>query len=76
MEPSPARESLETSWPGSGDRVLQHPAELAEFLRDLQISEGEVLVHQTTLRYRPLLWLLLLGLLAIEWSLREGGEGV
>ena len=71
LTPRPAPENLETLAELSGGRVLRHPSELAEMLRELQTAEGELLVHQMPLWDRPTLWLLLVGLLAIEWSLRR-----
>jgi hypothetical protein len=71
LAPQPAPENLEILAELSGGRVLRGPSEVAELLREVQPSEGEVLVYQTPLWDRPLLWLLLLGLLAIEWSLRR-----
>jgi uncharacterized membrane protein len=71
LDPRPAWENLETLATLSGGRMLRGSAELAELLRDLQRSEGEVLVHQTPLWDRWWLWLFLLGILTVEWSLRR-----
>jgi hypothetical protein len=71
LNPCPAPEHLETLAQLSGGRVLAHPADLTEILRDLKASEGEVLVHQTPLWDRPWLWIAILVLLALEWSLRR-----
>ena len=71
LNPRPAPENLKMLADSSGGRVLSRPAELTMLLRELETSEGEVLVHQTPLWDHPLLWLLLLGLLVSEWSLRR-----
>jgi uncharacterized membrane protein len=71
LDPRPAPENLQVLAELSGGRVLQRPSDLADLLRDLQTSEGEVLVHQTPLWDRSYLWLLLVGFLATEWSLRR-----
>jgi len=71
LDPRPAPENLQTLAELSGGRVLERPDDLAVLMRDLQTSEGEVLVHQTPLWDRSFVWLLLLGLLATEWSLRR-----
>jgi hypothetical protein len=71
LDPRPAPENLETLAQLSGGQVFTRPAELTELLRGLQSSEGEVLVHKTPLWDRSWLWLSILFLLAIEWSLRR-----
>jgi uncharacterized membrane protein len=71
LDPRPAPENLETLAQLSGGQVFTRPAELTELLRGLQSSEGEVLVHRTPLWDRPWLWISILFLLALEWSLRR-----
>jgi uncharacterized membrane protein len=71
LDPRPAPENLETLAQLSGGQVFTRPAELTELLRGLQSSEGEVLVHKTPLWDRPWLWMSILFLLGIEWSLRR-----
>jgi hypothetical protein len=71
LDPRPAPENLLSLAELSGGRILKQPDDLVDLLRGLQTSEGEVLVHQVPLWDRPMLWVLLIGLLAIEWSLRR-----
>ena len=71
LDPRPAPENLRLLAELSGGRILEQPSSLADLLRDLQTSEGDVLVHQTPLWDRSYLWLLLVGLLVVEWSLRR-----
>lgn len=52
-------------------RVLQTPAQLADLLKELPETQGESLVSRQPLWDRPWLLATILGLLAIEWSMRR-----
>ncbi|MGH7136970.1 MAG: glutamine amidotransferase, partial [Pirellulales bacterium] len=55
----------------TGGKVLANPTELADLLAHLPEIEGESLVSQQPLWDRPWLLAAILGLLAIEWTLRR-----
>lgn len=57
-------------------RMLESPREMLELLSSLDASAGEVLVHQLPLWDHSLIWLTLVGALALEWTLRRRGNSV
>ena len=70
-EPQPDHARLEAIARGSGGKVLGGPEELATLLGGLNTSPGEVVVHKAPRWDNAGWWLLLIGLLTAEWSLRR-----
>ncbi len=52
-------------------KVLHGAGEIVDLLSQLKAKEGDALVSRQPLWDSPLLWFMILGLLAIEWSLRR-----
>ncbi|MCO6454245.1 MAG: hypothetical protein J5I93_02915, partial [Pirellulaceae bacterium] len=71
LRPQPDRPQLETLAEMTSGRVLNSAADLAAVLREYPSTPGEVLVHHTPVWDRTLFWVVLLGLLAVEWTLRR-----
>jgi uncharacterized membrane protein len=71
LHPQPNRETLETVARESGGRVLGNANDLLSVLSQYRATPGDVIVHKSPLWDRSLIWLLLLSLLGIEWSLRR-----
>jgi uncharacterized membrane protein len=69
--PQPDAARLEEIAQASGGRVLHTAEDLAQVLGRLTMVPGEVVVHKAPLWDNPLLWAVLVGLLAVEWSLRR-----
>jgi uncharacterized membrane protein len=67
--PDPAR--LEQLARDSGGTILHSAEQLAGLLNTHQTAPGEVVVYKTSLWDHPALWLLLLGLLTADWTLRR-----
>jgi uncharacterized membrane protein len=71
QNPLPNREFLAALARGTGGREIADPNELAEALRELQISEGPATVRRTPLWSRGWILIGLLALLAAEWFWRR-----
>ena len=69
--PQSRPETLHTLARLTGGQVLDTPAQLADLLRQLPATTGESLVSQQPLWDRSWILATLLGLLALEWSLRR-----
>ena len=70
-DPRPDRASLERLAEASGGHLIRSPSELADLLAAHPDASVRLLVSRWPLWDHPLLWLLLLGLLASEWTLRR-----
>jgi uncharacterized membrane protein len=70
-DPRPDAQRLEEIARLSGGKVLHTPEELSQLLGSFTIVPGEVVVSRAPLWDHPGLWLLLLGLLGVEWVLRR-----
>jgi hypothetical protein len=55
----------------AGGNVLTSASDIAALLQDMPQTAGDAVVTRQPLWDGPLLWLLILGLLAVEWSLRR-----
>jgi hypothetical protein len=73
-EPRPRPEVLERLAQAAGGKVLHGADDLVNLLSGLPAAPGDSLVTRQPVWDSPLLWLVMLGLLAIEWSLRRRGE--
>ena len=71
LQPRPRPEVLERLAQAAGGKVLHGADELANLLRGLPVIPGESHVSHQPLWDSPLVWLAILGLLAVEWSLRR-----
>lgn len=71
LQPRPRPEVLERLAQAAGGKVLHGADELANLLRGLPVIPGESHVSRQPLWDSPLVWLAVLGLLAVEWSLRR-----
>ena len=71
LRPQPRPESLSPLAEQTGGQVLTTPTQLADLLRQLPATDGESLVSRQPLWDRPWVLATLLGLLAVEWSLRR-----
>ena len=70
-DPRPDETSLAALARNSGGRVVRTPHELAVLLQAAPRAADRVLVSRSPIWDRPLVWALLLGLLAAEWVLRR-----
>ena len=53
--------------------MLSSERELNQLLQSFDSAPGEVLVHKLPLWDHSLVWVTLLGLLAVDWTLRRRG---
>jgi hypothetical protein len=70
-DPRPDRAALLNMAEASGGRAIRSPKELADLLGNHPKASVRLIVTRWPLWDHPLLWLLLLGLLASEWILRR-----
>ena len=70
-DPRPDPQRLEELARLSGGRVLHTAEELAEVLNSYTPAPGEIIVNRAPLWDHPGLWLLLLGLLTVDWVWRR-----
>ena len=71
QQPRPRPEVLEQLAQAADCQVLHSPSDLVALLRSMPATTGEAMISRQPLWDSPLLWLLILGLLAVEWSLRR-----
>lgn len=71
LQPRPQPENLALLAESSGGRVLRNVSELRSVLDQLPVTRGESLISKQPLWDNWLVWLTILVLLAIEWSLRR-----
>jgi uncharacterized membrane protein len=71
LEPRPRPEVLERLAQDAGGKVLHGADDLVSVLRDLPVIPGDSHVSRQPLWDSPLVWLVILALLAAEWSLRR-----
>jgi len=71
--PSAAPKHLRELSSFGGGRVLDNAQQLAGLLREFPPTPGETIIHRTPSWDRSWFWLLLVGLLGIEWTLRRLG---
>lgn len=71
LQPRPRPEVLERLAQAADGKVLHGADELVHVLRDLPVIPGDSHVSRQPLWDGPLMWLAILGLLAVEWSLRR-----
>jgi uncharacterized membrane protein len=71
LQPRPRPEVLERLAQAADGKVLHGVDDLANLLRGLPATPGDSLVTRQPVWDNPLMWLVILGLLAIEWSLRR-----
>ena len=71
LQPRPRPEVLERLAQAAEGKVLHTADDLVNLLRGLPVTAGDSLVTRQPVWDSPLVWLIILGLLAIEWSLRR-----
>ncbi|MFN0054737.1 MAG: glutamine amidotransferase [Planctomycetales bacterium] len=71
LDPRPRHELLEQLARETDGKLLRTPQELSALLEGMPATAGDSLVSRQPLWDSPLLWLGILALLAIEWSLRR-----
>lgn len=71
LHPRPRPDVLERLAESAGGKVFKDSRELADLLHDMPVSPGESLVTRQPLWDSPLLWMVIVGLLAVEWTLRR-----
>jgi uncharacterized membrane protein len=69
--PRPRPEVLEKLAQAAGGSVLRFPGDVEHLLAGLPANPGDSAVSRQPLWDSPLLWVVILGLLAVEWSLRR-----
>lgn len=70
-QPQATRATLETLAKATGGQVFQSPEALATELGKLPVTPGDRIVARSPVWDHPLLWTAILGLLAVEWTLRR-----
>ncbi len=71
LDPQSRPETLTAVANAGGGRLLSNVSELSALLRSFKPPPGEVLVHTLPLWDRPFIWIMFLGTLALEWTLRR-----
>lgn len=71
LDPKPVPSNLEKLAQGTGGSVVASAGEIASLLKDLPNRQGDVVVTRTPVWDSGWLWLVLIVLLTIEWSLRR-----
>jgi uncharacterized membrane protein len=71
QDPQPDVPRMEALAQTSGGKVLHNAEELTQVLQSFPRTPGEVVVSRTPVWDHPALWLLLVALLAVEWSVRR-----
>lgn len=71
LQPQVQPQNLQALAAATDGQVLQNADELLQVLNRLPAKQGDALISRQPRWDSPLLWLLIIGLLAIEWSLRR-----
>jgi hypothetical protein len=71
LDPRPQPENLTRLAEATGGAILQNAQQLTERLRGLPTKEGETIVTRSPTWDRPFLWLVIIVLLGVEWSMRR-----
>ena len=71
LQPRPRPEVLEGLAQAADGQVLHGADDLVQLLRGLPVIAGDSLPIRQPMWDNPLVWLFILGLLAVEWSLRR-----
>lgn len=71
LDPRVQREPLQKLAEATEGKVLTGAGELVDLLAQMKAKQGDALVSRQPLWDSPILWMMILGLLAIEWSLRR-----
>jgi uncharacterized membrane protein len=71
LQPRPRPEVLEKLAQAAEGKVLHGTDDLVNVLRGLPVTAGDSIPIRQPIWDSPLVWLVILGLLAIEWSLRR-----
>jgi uncharacterized membrane protein len=71
LDPKPRPELLAQTAQAAGGTVIRNSADLAALLATMSATAGDAVVTKQPLWDSPLVWLLILGLLAFEWALRR-----
>ncbi len=71
LQPQVQPQNLQKLAAATDGKVLQDAGELLAVLNQMPAKPGDSLVSRQPLWDSPVLWLMMLGLLAIEWSLRR-----
>lgn len=71
LQPQAQPQTLAKLAAAANGQMLHGAGEIVDLLSQLKAKEGDSLVSRQPLWDSPLLWLMILGLLAIEWSLRR-----
>jgi uncharacterized membrane protein len=73
LRPQSQPETLRLVAESGGGTVLSSERELSQLLRSFDSAPGEVLVHTLPLWDHSLVWVIFLGVLAVDWTLRRRG---
>jgi uncharacterized membrane protein len=73
LRPQSQPETLRLVAEAGGGTVLSSERELTQLLRSFDSAPGEVLVHTLPIWDHSLVWMTLLGVLAVDWTLRRRG---
>lgn len=71
VQPRAQSEVLEQLSAATGGKTLRRSADLTALLRDMPVTPGDSIISRQPLWDSPWIWLLILTLLAIEWSMRR-----
>lgn len=71
LQPQVRPQTLQQLAAATDGQVLQNAGDLLQVLDKLPAKQGDPLISRQPRWDSPLLWLLIIGLLAIEWSLRR-----
>jgi len=71
LDPQPAPDNLIQLANSTGGKVIQQSSELTSLLTGLPTKKGDTLVSRRPVWDSGLLWFMIIGLLAAEWSLRR-----
>jgi uncharacterized membrane protein len=71
IHPIPQPQVLQRLADATGGKTLQGTADLVALLRDLPVTRGDSIISRQPLWDKTWLWLTIVALLAIEWSLRR-----
>jgi hypothetical protein len=70
-QPRPKPEVLEQLAQAADGEILRSSSDLASLLLKMPTTTGDAVISRQPLWDSPFVWLLILGLLAVEWSLRR-----
>lgn len=71
QQPRPQPQVLERLAQSTSGSVLRSPTDLTTLLLKMRPTKGDALISRQPLWDSPVLWLLILSLLAVEWALRR-----